>query len=309
MGKSNLFVIEADELNRQFLNLFPNTLVLTNIESDHLDYYKDLNDIKSAFMEFIKKVPDEGKILYNRDDQASRELMEFIHHPNEISFGKKSKDVALKKIESSGRMQNFEVKFKSGKKTEKFQIQVPGEFNVYNALAAIAVARQYDVSLDVIRQVLADYKGIWRRFEKIGQFGTIDIVSDYAHHPTSILATMKAAREFYPEARILLVFQPHQKKRTQLLFEELAVSLTLAAPDKLVLMEIFDVAGRERKDDAKGIDLFERVSKTFPEVEFYPDLQTTLEGVKKQISNFDLVIFMGAGDIYKIADKLVKQQT
>jgi len=306
MGKSNLFVIEADELNRQFLGLYPNTVVLTNIEMDHLDYYKDLNDIKSAFSEFIKKVPDQGKIIYNGDDAVSREVLEHIHHPHEISYGKNSKDVELKKSQASEKLQEFEVKFKDIKKPEKFALQVPGYFNVQNALAAIAAARAYNVPINVIFETLKEYKGIWRRFEILGKVGKTTIVSDYAHHPTSITATVKAAREFYKDSKILLVFQPHQKKRTKSLLNDLISSLVQADADQLILTEIFDVPGREQgEDDMKGIDFFEQVTKRIPSVEYSPNLESAFGAVKKHLADFDLVIFMGAGDVYKVANKMM----
>ena len=307
VGKSNLFVIEADELNRQFLGLYPNTAVLTNIEMDHLDYYKDLNDIKSAFSEFIKKVSDQGKIIYNGDDRVSREVMEHIHHPNEINYGKNSKNVKLIKSMASQKLQEFVVQFQGEKKSEKFELQVPGNFNIYNALAAIAVAKVYNVPMKSVYESLRQYKGIWRRFEILGGVGNTVVVSDYAHHPTSITATVKAAREFYKNKKILLVFQPHQRERTKFLFQELISSLVQANADKLILTDIFDVPGREKdKEDIKGIDFFEGVSKRIPTAEYQPNSQALLNSIRGQLSSYDVVIVMGAGDVFRVADELIK---
>src|SRR3989338_8256248 len=309
IGKGNLFVIEADELNRQFLGLYPNAVVVTNIEMDHMDYYKDLNDVKSAFSEFIKKVSDQGKIIYNCDDSVSREVLEHIHHPNEISYGKDSEDVKLKKTQVIEKLQKFEVKFKGSKKTEEFELQVPGEFNVQNALAAITATRAYNVPMNVIFETLKEYLGIWRRFEILGKVGTTTVVSDYAHHPSSIAVTVKAPREFYRDIKIFLVFQPHQKKRTKLLLDDLVASLAQAEADHLIITEIFDVHGREQGEDGmKGIDFFEKVSKRIPNAEYQPNLKTAYEAVKNQIGSYDLVIVMGAGDIYNVANKMINNK-
>jgi len=304
VGKSNFLVVEADELKRQFLELSPFALALTNVEVDHLDYYKDLNDIFSAFKELISKVPPEGFIAYNKDDLGSLTVMEQIKHPRIVSFGRSSGSVKLLKVAHGPQKQDIEISIR-GKK-EKFQLKIPGLFNVYNALAAIAVSADLGIPFDTVRLVLEKFTGIWRRFQILGTYQNALVISDYGHHPTALLDTVLAAKEFYPGKRILLVFQPHQQARTRALYREFLENISLAAPSGIILAEIYDVAGRESGNEpaVSSRDMMLEVSKTRTDTYYAPDRLHALELMKQHAEEFDIILVMGAGDIYLAAEAL-----
>ncbi|MEK9180850.1 MAG: UDP-N-acetylmuramate--L-alanine ligase, partial [Patescibacteria group bacterium] len=301
VGKLNTFVVEADEYQRKFLSLVPQILALTNIEADHLDYYKDLEDIKSAFKELIKKVETNGTAIYNADDPTSLDALNSSVIPAEagiqiINYGKNGKEVKLLSVDVREQKQIVKINFFG--KPEEFELRVPGLFNVYNALAAAACAGVLGIDFPTIALALGKYKGIWRRFELRGTAGKTLIISDYAHHPTALLATMKAAREFYPGKKILLVFQPHQYRRTKLLFEDFITALSAADPDKLILAEVYDVAGREDADKSVGSkQLADKISEELPNTVYAANLEETEKLIRADLPNFDIVIVMGAGDI------------
>lgn len=307
-GKSQYLVVEADELQRQFLSLSPFALVLTNVEVDHLDYYKDLNDIFSAFRELLQKVPQEGFVAYNKDDPGSVAVMEQQKHPRIVSFGRSSGSVKLLKVSHGYQKQLVEISIR-GKK-EKFELKIPGLFNVYNALAAIAASADLNIPFETVRTVLEKFTGIWRRFQILGAYQNALVISDYGHHPTALLETVLGTKEFYPGKKILLVFQPHQRARTRNLYQEFLANIKLAAPDGVILVEIYDVAGREAEDKrtVSSRDLMLEVSKTRSEVYYAADRVHALGLIKKHAAEYDIVLVMGAGDIYLAAEALFTKE-
>ncbi|MFH1462544.1 MAG: UDP-N-acetylmuramate--L-alanine ligase [bacterium] len=281
--KSSLpyLVIEADEHFASFLNYWPKIIVLTNIEADHLDYYQNLNNILKAFKRYIGHLPKDGLLIANKDD-------------------KNIKNLAREAIPS----RFYSVKQPEAKKLRKI-LKVPGEHNVSNALAVLTVARILGIKDKAIFSALASYKGCWRRFEektyKIPNTKyKIQVISDYGHHPTEVLATLKAAREKYPKKKIWCVFQPHQYQRTYFLFKDFVKSFRLSPIDKIIITDIYDVAGREEKK-IKGKVNSEKLVKTAKRKNvIYMSKENILDYLKENISDFEVLIIMGAGDIYKI---------
>jgi len=361
LGKSKYFVIEACEYERAFLNYYPKIIVLNNIELDHTDYYRDIDDYRSAFEEFIGHLPKNGVLIVNGDDEniskiknQKSKLQIKDKKIKKISFGfGENNDVKGYDFKTETGKVKFKVKVKE-KELGEFTLKIPGKFNVYNALAAIAVGLCLVISADKIRKSLADFGGIWRRFEVKGEYKGATVISDYAHHPTAVRSTIEAAREFYPGRRIMAVFQPHQRNRTKMLYQDFLKSFDSA--DMLILAEIFEVAGREEKKDqnvssrkmARDIKerLFVSVIASEPSGErgnpadsainagllrrsndcivasrndnsgiflhskniFYaPDLFETRKLIDEKIKAGDILLIMGAGDIYKLADELVKK--
>lgn len=311
LGKSKYFVVEACEYQAHMLKIHPQMIVLTNIEEDHLDYYRDLNHIKETFKEYVRKLPADGKLIYNSDDEASYCLsnVEYRISNPATSYGINTPaDYLAKNILVDSGRQYFSM-LRANPHEEilgNFSLQVPGRFNVYNALAAATAAFSLGIDADAAKKALGQFTGIWRRFEKVGKHHGAIIVSDYGHHPTAIRETVRAAREFYPNRRIVLLFQPHQRNRTRKLWAEFRQSLQ--TPDVLILSEIYDVTGREAREDKKvsSKPLFDEIQEVHKNAYFAANLDEAETRVRKIARPNDLIIIMGAGDIDKVARNLTK---
>lgn len=288
-GKSEWLVAEADEYRRAFLNLSPDVLVITNIEADHLDYYKDLADIKSAFRELVWKMKPGGVLIYNYDDENAREVVS--DYPwRKISFGFEEGDFNLHKF--------------SGLK-----LKLPGKHNQANALAAAAVCKTLGIDSEAMILGLNNFTGTWRRFQMVGKHNQTEIISDYAHHPKGLAVTLAAAGERYPPENTLVVFQPHQHNRTAKLLADFVKSLLDAPQTDFILTEIFDVAGRasdEEREQISSRQIAEEISKHGKNAAFAKDLVESESLVRQALGQkpYKAVIIIGAGDIYKIANKL-----
>lgn len=326
IGKEKHMVIEACEYKRAFWKYFPKIILLNNIEMDHTDYYKNIEDYKSAFEGFIGNLPEDGVLILNRDDKEIKNLKFKIKNGNVkfkilyFGFGDNN-DVQGYDIKTVSGKTKFKIKY-NGKKLGEFTLKIPGKFNVYNALAAATVGLHLGIDVEKIKKVLAEFSGIWRRFEIKGEYKPAaaplelwrgkgaKVISDYAHHPTAIKATIEAAREFYPARRIFAVFQPHQHNRTKMLYGDFLKSFDAA--DVLILAEIFDVTGREEKKDQNvssrklAEDIKKRNAKLAPNIFYAKNLEETRNLIDEKIKSGDIVLIMGAGDIYKVADELAK---
>jgi len=289
VGKSQYLVIEADEWNASFLNYWPKIIVLTNIEREHLDYYKNLRNILKTYKEYINHLPGDGILVINGDDKNI------------------TKVISSKKLKKSkGDTYEFYLKQGGARRLKKI-LKVPGEYNIYNALAALTVARALKIPDKISFKALSEYKGAWRRFE-IKQ-STINkqrltIISDYGHHPTEVEATLRATREKFPQKKIWCVFQPHQYQRTFYLFNDFVKVFKGAPLDKLIITDIYDVAGREEKRIKEKISsekLIKAIKK--PQAIYIPTLGETKNYLKKNLQGGEVVIIMGAGDIYKLDEQ------
>ncbi len=285
MGKRRYLIIEADEWNASFLNYWPKIIVLTNIEKEHLDYYKNLKHILKTYKEFIKHLPKNGILVINKDDKNISKLKAQI-------------------LKLHFNSQSFSLKQKEAKKMKEI-LKIPGEHNVLNALASLKTARILKIPDRVSFKTLSEYKGAWRRFEKckfkIGN-QKLEIISDYAHHPTEIKATLKATREKFPHRKIWCVFQPHQYQRTFYLLKDFIRVFREIPVDKLIITDIYDVAGREKggmKNKISSEKLVKTIDRTWV---IYLPKEKIINYLKKGLKGREVVIIMGAGDIYKITD-------
>jgi UDP-N-acetylmuramate--alanine ligase len=304
IGESDIFVAEGCEYKRSMMNLEPHMIVLTNVEEDHLDYYKDLEDIIDAFSDYVQKLTEDDVLFYNIDDENTVRVSEFMVG-RAVPFGL-SKDAVIraKDIVVSNGAQSFTLMV-FGKELGTVTLHVPGIFNVYNVLAAASVALDIGVSFEDIQKAVENFNGTWRRFEIVGEFEGATIISDYAHHPTAIKGTIKAARDFYPDKKILAVFQPHSKDRTIKLFDEFVESF--AEADEVIISEIYEVRGREETgSDISSKDLVREISDRggVDKITFVKDLETTEKLLRKKAKEFGVVLVMGAGDIDKVARQL-----
>lgn len=316
IGSGAHFVAEACEYSHNFMSLYPQMIVLGNVELDHTDCYKDIEEMKTAFLDFTRHLPEDGVLFCNGDDMNAREVSVKIKSEKPglkiIYFGKESaNDFYFKDFKIASGKAEFEVMHKD-ESLGKFFLQIPGEFNARNSLAAIAVGTYLGLSIDKIRTSLENFPGIWRRFEIKGDYKGALVISDYAHHPTAVRLTIEAARAFYPERRIVAIFQPHQHNRTRGLYEDFLQSFDAA--DEVILTEIYDVAGREEAEDqvvsSQNLveDIAKRNEKLRGHILYAKDLEETRKLIDEKMQAGDVLLVMGAGDIDKVADGLVAEE-
>lgn len=303
VGSSDLFVTEACEYTNSFLSFCPLISIILNIEEDHLDFFKDLEDIRRSFHAFARLLPADGTLIINGDITRCGELTDdltcrIITYGSSPDFDYYPKDITY---DTSG-CPSFHLMRASGKE-EVFSLKVPGEHNVYNALAAIALADLLGISDDVITQALLHNGGTDRRFEYKGKVNGFTIIDDYAHHPTEIRATLLAARN-YPHRRTWCVFQPHTFTRTKAFLSDFADALILS--DEVILADIY--AAREK--DTLGISsqtLQQEIEKSGHRCYYFPSFEEIENFILENCTKDDLLITMGAGDIVKVGENLLKK--
>ena len=302
IGNSQYFVTEACEYTNSFLSFFPKVSLILNIEEDHLDFFKDLADIRSSFRRFAELLPQDGTLIINGDIENYEEITAGLPC-KVITFGHSDNcDYALNTINynASGYP---ECVLKTPLGLRELKLQVPGEHNVMNAIASLVLADILGIDAKTTADALHDFHGTNRRFEYKGSIGGVTIVDDYAHHPTEITATLQAAQK-YPHKTLWCVFQPHTYTRTKALMDDFAKALTLS--DKVVLADIY--AAREK--DTLGIsskDLQNCIRALGKECVYFPTFDEIENYLLENCINGDLLITMGAGDVHKIGETLLGQ--
>lgn len=300
IGGSDLFVVEACEHKAHMLHLNPDVIVLNNIEFDHPDYYKDVDEVRDAMKKFVDKIPKDGTLVYNSQDEQIAKIVEEGVGASLASFGDEGNLSAS--VERESGVQHVHVKYK-GAHIGDVQLHLPGEYNVMNALAAGAAAGILGVPGGQIKNALETFKGLWRRFEHLGKYGGAEVYSDYAHHPTALKQLLEGVRTFLPGKRIVMCFQPHQHARTKGLFEEFVTSLDEA--DVVIIPEIYGVAGRKDGEDViSSRDLVEAIGKD--SVMFAKDFEETKGLLKEHVQEGDVLLMTGAGEIDNLARDLTR---
>ena len=297
VGHGNTIIMEACEYYNSFLSLHPTVAVILNVEADHLDFFKDLQDVQHSFREFALRTPEDGYVVANLDDASTMATIRDI--PRKImTFGlSKEADVYAENIEFLGANSHFDIMFK-GKHFTDVTLHVPGLHNVKNALAATAAAICLGVRPNAVKYGLAGFNGAGRRFEFKGKYNGADVYDDYAHHPGELKALLDTV-EGLNYKRCILVFQPHTYTRTAALFEDFVAQLK--RPDVLLLAEIF--AAREKNTiGISSAALAERVEGA----EFYPTFPELEEALKRKARPGDIILTVGAGDVYKIGENIVE---
>ena len=302
VGKSGNFITEACEYTNSFLHFYPKISVILNIEEDHLDFFKDLEDIRHSFHQFSALLPSDGTLIINGDIKDYQEIYEGLDC-NVITYGSSAEfDYSASEIQYDEKgFVSFEL-LKHNTSCGRVQLSVTGDHNVSNALAAIATAELLGIPMDTIRKGLLSFSGTDRRFEYKGTFNGVTVVDDYAHHPTEIAATLKAAQH-YPHNEIWCVFQPHTYTRTKAFFHEFAEALSHT--DHLVLADIYAA----RETDTLGIsssDLAKEAAKLGTDTHYYPSFAEIEAFLKENCKSGDLLITMGAGDVVKIGEDILK---
>jgi UDP-N-acetylmuramate--alanine ligase len=301
LGRGDWIVLEADEYDRSFLQLLPTIAVVTNIEADHLDIYSDLDDIKGAFTEFANKVPFYGSALVCLDDPGVRDVMPLIKRVT-VTYGTSPQcDVRASNISYNERSSSYDLTYR-GEPLGRIILNVPGNHNVLNSLAACGVALQCGVPPDVIRQALAEFGGVYRRFEIKGETTAgVLVIDDYAHHPTEIQATLEAARKGW-DRRIVAVFQPHTYTRTRDFYREFATSFDNA--DVIILMDVYP-AREEPIEGVSGRLIADAARDAGHRQVFYAErLEDVAELLTQVLRPKDILLTMGAGDVWRVGSKV-----
>jgi UDP-N-acetylmuramate--alanine ligase len=299
LGKGEFIVLEADESDRSFLLLSPTIAVVTNIEADHLDHYRDLEDIETAFLSFINKVPFYGAAILCIDEPSVQSLIPKIKRPM-VTYGTAATaDVCISDVRLEGLGSTFTVRY-DARLTQKLRLNVPGMHNVLNATAAFAVARNMDLDANVVANALENFRGVDRRFQIKSRDG-VTIIDDYAHHPTEIRATLSAAKTGNFN-RIFAVFQPHRYTRTFHFFDDFARAFNLA--DVVFVLDIYP-AGENPIEGINTPALIEKLKSFGHKNAIYAP---TFEMIESQIianaKPGDAVVVMGAGSVTKLSDTL-----
>ena len=301
VGQSETFLTEACEYTNSFLSFFPKISIILNMDADHLDFFKDIDDIRRSFRRFAELLPADGTLIINADTPEYQSITEglscqVITYGLENNADYTASDITYDEFGHA----SFNVRYK-GSDLGRCSLKVPGSHNVSNALSAVAAGRLLNLSWEVIAEGLLSFTGTDRRFQYKGTVGGVTIIDDYAHHPTVIEATLKAAAN-YPHRKVWCVFQPHTYTRTKALLPEFAQALTLA--DHVVLADIYAA----RETDTLGIsseDLADRIRELGTPCEYFPTFDEIENFLLENCTQGDLLITMGAGDIVNIGEQLL----
>ena len=298
VGHGNTIIMEACEYYNSFLSFHPTIAVILNIEADHLDFFKDLDDIKRSFRTFAERTSEDGTVIVNLDDPNAMEAIEGIDR-HIMTFGLTPKaDVYAKNISYLGENSQFDIYY-HGRKYTDVTLHVPGEHNVKNALAAAAASICLGIRPNAVKYGLAGFNGAGRRFEFKGKFNGADVYDDYAHHPGELRALLDMV-ETLNYKRTVVVFQPHTYTRTAALFDDFIAQLR--RPDVVLLAEIF--AAREK--NTIGISS-SQLAEQIPGANFYPGFDGLENALRSLAQPGDIILTVGAGDVYRIGERLVAE--
>lgn len=303
LGSGEFLVAEADESDGSFLKLSPTIAVVTNIDREHLDYYRNIREIKKTFLEFINKVPFYGLAVICLDNEN---LQSIIPHIGKrfVTYGCSAQaNVQAREIALQGFTSSFSVFFDE-RLLGLVELGIPGVHNVYNALAAIAVGLELDVPFSVMQEALQSFKGVQRRFQIRATARGVTWVDDYGHHPTEIKTTLKTAKEVW-QNRLVVVFQPHRYSRTRALFKEFMV--TFYDADVLIVTDIY-AAGENPIPEMSGRHFYEGLRNYgYKDVTFIPFVDEVKEHLKHILRPGDVLLTLGAGDIWKAGEQVMQE--
>lgn len=310
-GRGNFFVAEADEYQNKLEYYNPWAVVLTSIDYDHPDFFPTFENYKKAFIDFVKKIPKHGFLVVCGDDADAIEVSKNANC-QVITYGfreecdYKIEDLSSKNWSDDGKLiRDFKI-IHNGEVLDKFEISLIGKHNILNATASIAVCHKLKLDLEKVKTALLNFKGTSRRFEYIGERDGAILIDDYAHHPEEIKATLKAAREVYYRKNIWTVFHPHTFTRTKALFQEFAQSFDNT--DKVIVIDIYGSA-REFQGGVSSKELVDLINKYTPgKAQYLPTILEVTEYLKNKISSKDVVISMGAGNVWEVTKNLCSKK-
>ena len=302
IGRSHYLVLEADEYDRTFLRLTPVIAVVTNIDLEHLDCYRDMDDIKEAFLQFVNKVPFFGSVIICIDDSGVQSIMPGIERKI-ITYGiSRQADVRAENIRFDGMKTTFSV-VSFGNSLGEIELHVPGMYNVRNALAALTVGGEMNVGFEDTAAAFAEYRTVYRRFDVKGEVGGVMVVDDYAHHPTEIIATLNGIRSGF-DRRVIAVFQPHLYSRTRDFHEDFGRAFVNT--DVLIVTDIYPA----REAPIEGITgkLVSEAAQAagHRDVHYIERRDQLVNVLAEMVKEGDMVITLGAGDIHRVASDLLE---
>src|SRR5918912_3009452 len=304
LGKSDLMVVEADESDRSFLMLTPTFAVVTNIDREHMDYYRDMDDMRDCFANFVNKVPFYGAAVLCLDDPHVQAVIPRVKR-RRITYGLSAQaDISAHAIRFDQPFGSTFTVWQGAQAVGQVTLQVPGLHNVYNALAAVAIGFELGVEFDVIAQALASYTGVNRRFQFKGEAGGVLVVDDYGHHPTEVRATLAAAKVGSKGRRMIVLFQPHRYTRTRDQMDEFARSFNNA--DVLLVTDIYAAS----EDPLPGVtaETLTDAIKSYghKSAAYVGALDTAVKALLSEARPGDMVVTLGAGNVYQAAEQLVE---
>jgi UDP-N-acetylmuramate--alanine ligase len=304
LGASEWFVTEADESDRSFLMLYPTIAVVTNIDKEHMESYKGMDDVVQCFLDFVNKVPFYGATVICLDDPNIQLMMPRMKR-RRVTYGLTAQaEISARNITYHGFGSTFSV-VRRGEELGEIELPVPGEHNVYNALAAMAVALELDIPFEKIVAAFKTFKNANRRFQLKGEIDGITVVDDYGHHPTEIVATLSAAKNAAAGRRKVVVFQPHRYSRTKELMDDFVVAFNNA--DVLFLLDIY-AASEAPIDGITAEVLAENIRRYgHRSVTYIGDVDNAAEKVVPELESGDLVITLGAGSVTRLSDEIVER--
>ena len=304
LGQGDFIVAEADESDGSFLKFSPTIAVVTNIDREHLDFYTDLDAIKSVFLNFIDRIPFYGLAILCLDNEPIQALIPKIKK-RYTTYGMNTQaDFQIRDVEFAKRQSRFTV-INRGQKLGRITLNLPGLHNVYNATASIAVGIELDVPFAAIKGALETLEGVQRRLEIKGEVGGITVVDDYGHHPTEIKTTLDALQECWPDKRKVVVFQPHRYSRTQALFDDFTRAFYQS--DVLLVLPIY-AASEQAIEGVTGQLLCEGIqAHGHKEVFFAAEMKDAVTHLKKNLKSGDILLTLGAGDVWKVGEQVLKE--
>ena len=304
LGRSDFLVAEADESDGSFLALSPSIAVISNIDHEHIDFYLSMDNLRKTFIDFINKIPFYGRAILCVDDKEVQGLIPKLTK-SYLTYGlNPQSDIRASGISKEGLNTTFDVIFKS-RLAGNVTISIPGEHNILNALAAIGVGLELDIDFKYIREGLKNPGGLKRRFEIKDERGGILFLDDYGHHPTEIMATLSAAKECWPDRRLVVVFQPHRFTRTRDLYDKFVISFNQA--DSLIISPLYR-AGEEPIPGVDSRTLYQGIRNHGHRAVTYCDsTEDTISELLDQIRPGDIVLTLGAGDIHLVGTDLLKR--
>jgi UDP-N-acetylmuramate--alanine ligase len=303
VGHSDFLVVESDESDGSFLKLSPILAVVTNVDREHLDHYASIDEIRAAFLEFIQKVPFYGAAILCLDDENVQQLLPSVNRRS-ITYGRSHQAVLTIPEADCGPFESFFSVRMRGHDLGRFHLHVPGVHNVLNATAAIAVGLELEIKLDAIREGIAAFTGVDRRFQIRGEARGVTVIDDYGHHPTEIRATLAAAQlcKFH---RIHAVFQPHRYTRTQYLMDEFAKSFHQA--DVVYVLDIY-AASEQPIEGVTGRILADRIRDFgHRSVEYTGTIERAVEMVVAKVGDKDVVLTLGAGNVWQAGEMVLEK--
>ena len=304
VGKGDYLIAETDKFDRMCLSIMPSSAIVTNIDADHLDTYCNIDEIKEAFVQFVNKIPFYGQAILCIDDPNVQQIYSKVRKPV-ITYGfSRQAKYHIDNLRFEKGYPHFEI-FNDGKSLGEFQLQIPGRHNVLNATAAVALAMEEGIDVEVARRAVAAFEGVQRRFEFLGEKNDVLVFDDYAHHPTEATATLQGFRDAFPGRRVIVAFQPHLFSRTR--DQHDAFGSAFANCDVLLCTDIYPARERPIEGVTGALVSDSALAFGHRNARFVGDQMNLLPILKEELKPGDVVVLMGAGNIWKLGQKILEE--